>query len=82
MALSQNGIYYNWGKCGEYIRTPKPTNFESFVDIYAKYLKVTHKAINFDEQKISQIIENFDVLNESNDEFKQKVKISKDKDNI
>jgi alpha-tubulin suppressor-like RCC1 family protein len=50
MALSQKGIYYNWGKCGEeIIRTPKPANFESFVDIYAKHLKITHKAIHFED---------------------------------
>jgi alpha-tubulin suppressor-like RCC1 family protein len=49
IALSQMGIYYNWGKCGEVIRAPKPTNFESFDEIYAKYLKITHKAINFEE---------------------------------
>jgi alpha-tubulin suppressor-like RCC1 family protein len=50
IAFSQNRIYYNWGKCGEeIIRTPKPTNFESFVEIYAKYFKITHKAINFEE---------------------------------
>jgi alpha-tubulin suppressor-like RCC1 family protein len=48
IALSQNGIYFIWGKCGEeIIRTPKLTNFESFVEIYAKYLNITHKAINF-----------------------------------
>jgi RCC1 and BTB domain-containing protein len=51
IALSQDGIYYIWGKCGEeIIRTPKPTNFESFVDVYAKYFKITNKAINFEEQ--------------------------------
>ncbi len=51
IALSQSGIYYNWGKCGEeIIRTPKPTDFKSFVDIYAKYFKITKKAINFGEQ--------------------------------
>jgi alpha-tubulin suppressor-like RCC1 family protein len=51
IALSQNGIYYNWGKCGEeIIRTPKPTNFESFVEIYAKYFKITNKAIGFEKQ--------------------------------
>jgi RCC1 and BTB domain-containing protein len=51
-ALSQEEIYYNWGKCGEeIIRSPKPTNFESFVEIYAKYFKITHKAINFEDQK-------------------------------
>jgi alpha-tubulin suppressor-like RCC1 family protein len=51
IALSQNGIYYNWGQCGEErIRTPEATNFESFVDIYAEYSKITNKAINFEEQ--------------------------------
>jgi RCC1 and BTB domain-containing protein len=57
IALSLKGIYYNWGKCGEEtIRTPKPTIFESFVDIYAKYLKITHKAINFEEQNSDPIL--------------------------
>jgi alpha-tubulin suppressor-like RCC1 family protein/tRNA A-37 threonylcarbamoyl transferase component Bud32 len=57
IALSQNGIYYNWGKCGEEIvRSPKPTDFESFVEIYAKYLKITHKAINFEEQNSDPIL--------------------------
>jgi hypothetical protein len=50
MALSRDGIYYNWSKCGEIIRTPKPTNFESFVEIYAKYFKITNKAINIEEE--------------------------------
>jgi tRNA A-37 threonylcarbamoyl transferase component Bud32 len=51
IALSQDGIYYNWGQCGEKrIRTPKATNFKSFVEIYAKYFKITNKAINFEEQ--------------------------------
>jgi alpha-tubulin suppressor-like RCC1 family protein len=50
-ALSQDGICYIWGQCGEErIRTPKPTNFESFVEIYAEYFKITNKAINFEEQ--------------------------------
>jgi hypothetical protein len=49
IALSQNGIYYNWGGF-ERIRTPKATNFKSFVEIYAKYLEITNKAINFEEQ--------------------------------
>ncbi len=57
IALSQNGIYYNWGQCGEEIfRTPKPTNFESFVEIYAKYLKITRKAINFEEKNSVPIL--------------------------
>ncbi len=57
IALSQNGIYYIWGQCGEErIRTPKPTNFESFVEIYAKYFKITHKAINFEEQNSVPIL--------------------------
>jgi alpha-tubulin suppressor-like RCC1 family protein len=56
IALSQNGTYYNWGKCGkEIIRAPKLTNLESFVEIYAKYLKITSKAINFEEQNSATI---------------------------
>jgi alpha-tubulin suppressor-like RCC1 family protein/tRNA A-37 threonylcarbamoyl transferase component Bud32 len=48
IALSQDGIYYIWGKCREeIIRTPKPINFESFVEIYAEYFKITNKAIGF-----------------------------------
>ncbi len=44
------------GECGEeIIRTPKPTNFESFVEIYAEYFKTTHKAINFEEQNSALI---------------------------
>jgi alpha-tubulin suppressor-like RCC1 family protein len=57
IALSQDGIYYNWGQCGEErIRTPKPTNFESFVEIYAEYFKITQKAINFEEQNSFPIL--------------------------
>jgi hypothetical protein len=51
IALSQNGIYFIWGKCGEeIIRTPKPTNFKSFVEIYANFFRITNEAINFEEQ--------------------------------
>ncbi len=50
IALSQNGTYYIWGKCGEeIIRVPKPTDFKSFVEIYAEYFKITNKAINFED---------------------------------
>jgi hypothetical protein len=57
IALSQNGIYFNWGQCGEErIQTPKPTNFESFVDIYAKYFKITQKSINFEDQNSVPIL--------------------------
>jgi alpha-tubulin suppressor-like RCC1 family protein len=50
IALSQDGIFYNWGKCGEeIIRTPKATNFESFDEIYAEYFGVTRKAIKCEE---------------------------------
>jgi RCC1 and BTB domain-containing protein len=57
IALSQDGIYYIWGYCGEErIRTPKPTNFESFVEIYAKHLEITQKAINFEEQNSVPIL--------------------------
>jgi hypothetical protein len=57
IALSQDGICYNWGQCGEErIRKPEPTNFESFVEIYAKYFKITNKAINFEEQNSAPIL--------------------------
>jgi hypothetical protein len=65
IALSQDGIYYNWGECGEeIIRTPKPTNFESFVDIYAKYFKITNKAINLEEQNSVPILKRDKYVNE------------------
>jgi serine/threonine protein kinase len=45
------------GKFGkEIVRTPKPTNFESFVEIFSKNLKITHKAINFEEQNSVPIL--------------------------
>jgi hypothetical protein len=57
IALAQKGICYIWGQCGEeIIQTPKPTNFESFAEIYAKYLKITNKAINFEEQNSVPIL--------------------------
>jgi alpha-tubulin suppressor-like RCC1 family protein len=56
IALSQDGICYIWGECGEeIIRKPEPTNLESFVGIYAKYLKITNKAINFEDQNSAPI---------------------------
>ncbi len=54
--MSQDGICFIWGQCEEIIRTPKPTNFESFVEIYAKYFKIIHKAINFEEQNSVPIL--------------------------
>jgi hypothetical protein len=57
IALSQDGIYYNWGKCGEeIIRIPKATNFKSFDEICAKYFKMTNKAINFEKQNSAPIL--------------------------
>jgi alpha-tubulin suppressor-like RCC1 family protein len=65
IALSQDGIYYNWGQCGEErIRTPKPTEFESFVEIYAKYFKITHKVINFEVQNSVPILSRDKYVNE------------------
>jgi alpha-tubulin suppressor-like RCC1 family protein len=70
IALSQQGIYFNWGKCGEeIIRTPKATNFESFVEIYAKYFKITHKAINF-KQNSTPILSKYKFLNKVINLFK------------
>ncbi len=34
----------------------RPTNFESFVEIYAKYFKITNKAINIEEQNSVPIL--------------------------
>jgi alpha-tubulin suppressor-like RCC1 family protein len=61
IALSQDGIYYIWGQCGEErIRKPEPTNFESFVEIYAEYFKITsfdnEKAINFEDKNSVPIL--------------------------
>jgi alpha-tubulin suppressor-like RCC1 family protein len=57
IALSQDGIYYIWGECGEeIIRTPKRTDFESFVEIYANYHDITNRAINFEEQNSVPIL--------------------------
>jgi hypothetical protein len=63
IALSQNGIYYNWGKCGEeIILIPKPTDFKSFVEIYANFLKITGKSINFEEQNSASIPDSDPIL--------------------
>jgi tRNA A-37 threonylcarbamoyl transferase component Bud32 len=65
IALSQKGIYYIYGKCGkEIIQTPKPTNFKSFVEIYAKYFEITHKAINFEELNSAPILSQNKYANE------------------
>ncbi len=54
----------------ETIRTPKPTNFESFVEIYAGYFKITNKAINFEEQNSVPILLRNKYVNEfSEQEF-------------
>jgi alpha-tubulin suppressor-like RCC1 family protein len=65
IALSQDGIYYIWGKFGEeIIRTPKTTNFESFAEIYAKYFKITNKAINLEDQNSAPILKRDKYVNE------------------
>jgi alpha-tubulin suppressor-like RCC1 family protein len=70
IALSQDGIYYIWGKCGEeIIRTPKQTDFESFVEIYAKYLKITNKAINFEDQNSVPILLRDKYVNEFSEQI-------------
>ena len=46
IALSVNGLYYIWGKCGEEVITePKETKFKSFEDIFEYYLKINYRAI-------------------------------------
>jgi hypothetical protein len=43
IALSINGIYYIWGKCGgELIEEPKETKLESFDDIFNQYFGITY----------------------------------------
>jgi alpha-tubulin suppressor-like RCC1 family protein len=73
IALSQDGIYYIWGQCGvERIRTPRPTNFESFVEIYAEYFKITNKAIDFEQQNSNPIL----LKDKYSNEFSEQILIS------
>jgi RCC1 and BTB domain-containing protein len=77
IALSQEGIYFNWGQCGkEIIRTPKRTNFESFVEIYAEYFKITNKAINFEKQNTDPIPDPIKLQNKYAKEFSEQSLIS------
>jgi alpha-tubulin suppressor-like RCC1 family protein len=43
IALSKNGIYYIWGKCGESekLKVPKETKLKSFNDIFFHYYGIT-----------------------------------------
>jgi hypothetical protein len=68
-ALSEEGIYYIWGKCeGETISIPKITEFNSFHEIFGHYFQITHKAFNRKEEfqetlnqtEISQYHNDFD----------------------
>jgi serine/threonine protein kinase len=50
IAISFDHIYYVWGKYGLIvIKNPKESKFYSLPDIFAQYFKITHKAIDFDE---------------------------------
>jgi alpha-tubulin suppressor-like RCC1 family protein len=52
IALSMNGIYYVWGKCGEeVIKDPQKTEFKSFNDIFNHYFEITCKVLNIDSEK-------------------------------
>jgi hypothetical protein len=47
VALSEEDIFYIWGKCGEeLIQNPKETQFESFQEIFANYFQITYKEIH------------------------------------
>jgi alpha-tubulin suppressor-like RCC1 family protein len=49
-AKSVDGVYYEWGKCGEeVIVNPRKTNFNSFTDIFAKYYHKTHRTLRIED---------------------------------
>ena len=57
IALSINGFYYNWGKCGEEVITePIKTYFKSFQQIFTEYHKITVKPISFTENDLIPIL--------------------------
>jgi alpha-tubulin suppressor-like RCC1 family protein len=56
IALSNNGIYYIWGKCGEEkIIRPKGTHFISFYDIFNHYFGFTYKTLNLSDIKVKTL---------------------------
>jgi hypothetical protein len=66
IALSVNGFYYVWGKCGkEEIKEPKETDFKSFDDIFAEYFQITYKTLDFVKNENSLLM-NFENLSTSN----------------
>jgi alpha-tubulin suppressor-like RCC1 family protein len=55
IALSDNNIYYIWGKCGkENNMSPKETQFKSLNEIFLNFNQITYKPI--------QIISEFEIL--------------------
>jgi alpha-tubulin suppressor-like RCC1 family protein/tRNA A-37 threonylcarbamoyl transferase component Bud32 len=57
LVLSQKGDLFYFFECKERTtRKLKSIKLESFVEFYAKYLNITHKAFNFEEQNSISII--------------------------
>jgi alpha-tubulin suppressor-like RCC1 family protein len=67
-AKSVDDVYYEWGECGqEVILNPRKTEFNSFIDIFAKYYHKTHRTLRIedfsakkmnDEKSVENLIEN------------------------
>jgi alpha-tubulin suppressor-like RCC1 family protein len=72
-ALSFNGIYYIWGERGEEINlSPKQTNFESFIHIFAYYTQITPQVIDFEEYNTVPVLRK----NKYKNDFSEKFQIS------
>jgi alpha-tubulin suppressor-like RCC1 family protein len=56
IALSENNIYYVWGKCEEEnVDDPQETEFKSVNDIFIHYFGITYKTLNIDSEMKSLI---------------------------
>jgi hypothetical protein len=57
VALSVDGIYYNWGPCRQQIITkPKPTQFDSFDRIFLNYFGIIYKSISSEIKSVKNLI--------------------------
>ena len=57
IAVSDKNVFYIWGKCGEKeILKPKETEFNSFEEIFANYLQITNKTIDFRQNKTNNTL--------------------------
>ncbi len=56
VAQSSDGIYYILGFCGEEIITkPKPTQFNSFIEIFVNYCNITYKLVSTSDENLNPI---------------------------